>query len=122
MKRLLNHFQAAGAQSVAGRKMIDDILIGREKEINIISTLMYNNKNIIIFGEEGVGKTAVINKVLTDQFNSKKYLYSEKNKTFREALMGLVLSGSNSRGKIEEKNILALKKCSIPYWTKIRNI
>ena len=89
---------------------MDDILIDREKEVRTISALANQRKNIIIFGEEGVGKTAVINKVLADQFNSKQYLYSEESKTFREALMGLVLSGSNSRGKIEEKNILALRK------------
>jgi len=89
---------------------MDDILIDREKEVRIISALANRRKNIIIFGEEGVGKTAVINKVLADQFNAKKYLYSEESKTFREALMGLVLSGSNTRVKVEEKNILALRK------------
>jgi len=89
---------------------MDNILIDREKELRTISSLVTQKKNIIIFGEEGVGKTAVINKILADQFSSKKYLYSEESNTFREVLMGLVLSGSNTRGKIEEKNILALRK------------
>jgi len=97
---------------------MDDILIGREKEVRIISNLANQKKNIIIFGEEGVGKTAVINKVLADQFNSKQYLYSEESKTFREALMGLVLSSSSTRGKIEEENILALKKMLYPMLDK----
>jgi len=93
---------------------MDDILIDREKEVRIISGLTDLKKNIIIFGEDGVGKTAVINKIMVDQFTSKKYLYSEESKTFRDALMGLVLSGSNTRAKIEEKNILALRKMLYP--------
>lgn len=97
---------------------MDDILIDREKEIRIISALASQRKNIIIFGEEGVGKTAVINKVLADQFNAKKYLYSEESKTFREALIGLALFGSNTRVKIEEKNILELRKTVYPILDK----
>jgi GTPase SAR1 family protein len=97
---------------------MDDILIDRERELRIISVLTSQRKNIIIFGEEGVGKTAIINKVLADQFNAKKYLYMEESKTFREALMGLVLSGSNSRVKIEEKNILELRKMVYPLLDK----
>ena len=89
---------------------MSDILIGREKEYAQISALMSQRKNIAILGPEGVGKTAIINKILADQFNSKKYLYSKDSSTFREALTCLVLSGSNTRVKIREKDIVALRK------------
>ena len=97
---------------------MDEMLIDREKEVRIINGLVTQRKNIIIFGEEGVGKTAIINKVLADQFNAKKYLYSEESKTFREALMGLVSSSSNIGKHADEKNILELRKALYPILDK----
>lgn len=85
-------------------------MIGREKEIGLINDLMSKNKNIMLFGEEGVGKTAIIKSVLNEQSN-RRNLYAQENDTLRNTLLGIIASGSKGISKgINALNILALKK------------
>jgi len=93
---------------------MNDVLIGKEKECAAITDLISRRKHIIIFGAEGVGKTAIINKVLSNQNSLKQHLYSQESGTLKEALINLVLSDSDVHGNIDEKNILALKKTLYP--------
>jgi len=75
---------------------------------------MSQKKHIIIFGVEGVGKTAIINKVLSNQNNIEHYLYSQESGTLKEALINLVSSDGGIYGNINEKNLLALRKALYP--------
>jgi GTPase SAR1 family protein len=85
-------------------------MIGREKEIGLINDLMSKNKNIIVFGEEGVGKTVIVQSVLNEQLN-RRNLYVQENETLRNTLLGIIASGSKEISKgIDALNILALKK------------
>lgn len=79
----------------------------REKEINLINRLMDARKNIVIYGDEGVGKTAIIKEIITAK--KLKTLYSGKSSTLKELLANLVISGSENRN-IKSENILGLKK------------
>ena len=65
--------------------MMDNI-IGRENECATISGLINQRKSIIIFGPEGVGKTAIINKVLSG-FSALNKLHSASSKTLKESLL-----------------------------------
>ena len=88
-------------------------MIGREKEISLIIRLMSEKKNIIVFGQEGVGKTSIIREVMNN-VSTNRILYSPQSGTLKEALINLVLSGSSSQENINEKNILALRKTLYP--------
>jgi hypothetical protein len=88
---------------------MSDILIGREKECAVISTLISQRKNIIIFGEEGTGKTAIINKVLSD-FVGLNIFFSAQSKTLKETLFNFILYASGDKKTIQSLNILDLKK------------
>ena len=85
-------------------------MLGREKEIGSINCLMSKNKNIILFGEEGVGKTEIVQSLLSEQSN-RRNLYVQENETLRHTLLGIIASGSKEISKgIDALNILALKK------------
>ena len=79
---------------------------------------MSRKKHIIIFGAEGVGKTVIINKVLSDQNSLKQCLYSQKSGTLKEALLNLISSDRNVHKNINEKNILSLRKMLYPVLDK----
>ncbi|MCM8796703.1 MAG: hypothetical protein NC923_02315 [Candidatus Omnitrophica bacterium] len=83
-------------------------IIGRDKEINLINTLMQQRKNIIVFGEEGVGKSTIIQRILSDK--NENILHVQKNGTLRETLIGIAMAGLQHSSAIENLNILALKK------------
>jgi len=87
---------------------MDDILIGREKECAAISSLVSQRKNIIIFGLEGVGKSAIIKSVLKDR-NIAGLLYSQDSRTLKGTLSNLAVSISGNTKVVQEGNILALK-------------
>jgi hypothetical protein len=83
-------------------------IIGREKEYVMISALIDKRKNIIIFGLEGVGKSAIIKSVLKEQ-NITNLLYSQDSRTLKSSLINLILSVLSNTKVIEELNTLALK-------------
>lgn len=86
--------------------------IGREKEINLINSLMSQNKNIMLFGEEGVGKTAIVQNALNGQ-PGRRHLYVQDNETLRHTLLGIIAGGTQGTNKgVDALNILALKKKS----------
>jgi len=88
---------------------MSDILIGRERECATLSRLINQKKNIIIYGLEGTGKSAVINKVLGDFSNLKKF-YSPSSKTLKEALLNFMLYGFFDKKTIQKADTLILKK------------
>ncbi len=59
------------------------MLFGREKECQFITGLMNGRKNIIIYGEEGTGKSAIIHETVSRR-KAEKLLYSHSSKTLRE--------------------------------------
>jgi len=87
---------------------MNDILVGREKECAAIAAFISQRKNIIIFGAEGTGKSAIIKSVLKDK-NIASLLYSQDSRTFKSALSGLILSVSGNTKSVLESNIAALK-------------
>jgi len=84
-------------------------IIGREKECAMISGLISQRKNIIIFGLEGVGKSVILKSVLKNE-NIVSLLYSQDSKTFKGALSDLIVSALGSTKAVQGLNILALKK------------
>ena len=88
------------------------ILLGREKEITRIRDYMLRKRHLIIFGEKGVGKTAIIKEIINEQ-TMQNILYSPNSHTLKEALVNLVSFGTSScKGakNIAQKNIVYLKK------------
>jgi len=88
---------------------MNDTLIGREKECTAISGLISQRKNIIIFGLEGVGKTAILNKVLSS-LAAVNIFYSPDSKTLKTSLLNLMVYASCDKKSIQVADILALKK------------
>ena len=87
---------------------MNDILIGREKECAAISALISQRKNIIIFGLEGVGKSAVIKSVLKEK-SITSLLYSQDSRTLKGSLSNLILFALGNTKAVQGLNILALK-------------
>jgi integrase/recombinase XerD len=84
------------------------MLIGREQECRLITDLMRQRKNILILGEEGVGKSAILENVMGSGV-VKNSLYSKRSTTLKETLVNMV--GSAVGGKdVQKQNILSLKK------------
>jgi 2-hydroxy-3-keto-5-methylthiopentenyl-1-phosphate phosphatase len=88
---------------------MSDILIGREKECAAISDLINQRKNIIIFGAEGVGKSAIVNRVLSGFVTLNKF-YSPVSKTLKESLLNFMMYDTFDKKTIQKADILALKK------------
>jgi len=88
---------------------MSDILIGREKECAAISGLISQKKSIIIFGPEGVGKTTIINKVLSNLVALNSF-YSPISKTLKESLLNFMEYGASDKKIIQKADILGLKK------------
>jgi len=86
-----------------------DNIIAREKECAIITNFINQRQSIIIFGLEGVGKTAVLNKVLTS-FPGLNKIISQESKTLKESLLNFMASASFGKKIVNKANILALKK------------
>jgi len=84
-------------------------IIGREKECGMISGLIGQRKNIIIFGEEGIGKTTIINKVLSNLVGLNIF-FSAQSKTLKETLLNFMPYASCDKKTIQSLNILDLKK------------
>ena len=88
-----------------------DPVIGRDEEIRkIISVLTRKNKNnVILIGEAGVGKTAILeglaNRIVKDDVP-----VTLKNKTIFELDMGALVAGAKYRGEFEERLKAVLKR------------
>ncbi|MGN6732940.1 MAG: AAA family ATPase, partial [Candidatus Binatia bacterium] len=85
-----------------------DVLIGRDKERRALDDLIRQRKNILILGEEGVGKTALLKDALANS-KIKDILYSQRSTALKETLVNLLRSATD-RKDLTQKNILALKK------------
>ena len=88
-----------------------DPVIGRDDEIRkIIEVLARKNKNnVILLGEPGVGKTAIIEGLAMRIVNNDVPL-SLKDKTIYELDMGALVAGAKYRGEFEERLKAVLNK------------
>ena len=84
--------------------IIDDILVGREKELNlIIETLIRKNKNNpLLVGDAGVGKTAIIEE-LVRRIKKRCVPKMLQNKKIVMLEIGSLVAGTKYRGEFEEK-------------------
>ena len=82
----------------------DDILIGREKELNlIIETLLRKNKNNpLLIGPAGVGKSAIIED-LARRIKNGNVPSKLKDKKIVSLEMSSLVAGTKYRGEFEEK-------------------
>ena len=82
----------------------DDILIGREKELNlIIETLLRKNKNNpLLIGPAGVGKSAIIEE-LARRIKNGNVPSKLKDKKIVSLEMSSLVAGTKYRGEFEEK-------------------
>ena len=82
----------------------DDILVGREKELNlIIETLLRKNKNNpLLIGSAGVGKSAIIEE-LARRINKGNVPNKLKDKKIVSLEMSSLVAGTKYRGEFEEK-------------------
>ena len=89
----------------------DDILVGRDKELNlIIETLIRKNKNNpLLVGDAGVGKTAIVEE-LERRINLKEVPKSLQNKRIIMLEMGSLVAGTKYRGEFEEKLTKVIKE------------
>lgn len=89
----------------------DDILVGRDKELNlIIETLIRKNKNNpLLVGDAGVGKTAIVEE-LVRRINLKEVPKSLQNKRIITLEMGSLVAGTKYRGEFEEKLTKVIKE------------
>lgn len=89
----------------------DDLVIGREKEIdNIIKILLRKNKrNPILIGDAGVGKTAIV-EGLSQRIVSKNVPYKLMNKKIISISIASLVSGTKYRGEFEEKLLKIIKE------------
>jgi hypothetical protein len=88
--------------------MISGLLIGREKECRLIGDLMRQRRNLFILGEEGVGKSAIVENVLAG-CAVKNVLYSKRSTTLKETLVNMVTPSICGKD-LQKKTILSLKK------------
>ena len=88
-----------------------DPVIGRDEEIRrIIQILARKTKNnVILIGEPGVGKTAII-EGLAQRIVRQDVPQSLKNKTIYELDMGALVAGAKYRGEFEERLKAVLNK------------
>ena len=89
----------------------DDLLIGREKEINlIIETLLRKNKNNpLLIGDAGVGKSAIVEE-LARRIKDGNVPNKLKNKKIVSIEMSSLVAGTKYRGEFEERLKAVLKE------------
>lgn len=82
----------------------DDLVIGREKEINeIIETLLRKNKNNpLLIGDAGVGKSAIVEE-LARRIKNKNVPEKLKQAKIVSIEMSNLVAGTKYRGEFEEK-------------------
>jgi hypothetical protein len=84
------------------------VLIGREQECRLLDEWMRQGKNILVIGKEGVGKTAIIDKVMA-ACAVKNVLHSRRSTTLKETMVNMIESARGGKD-LAKKNILSLKK------------
>lgn len=86
-------------------------LIGREKELNEIQDILLkrNKRNVILIGEPGVGKTAIIEE-LAKRINNKEVKKGLENKVIYQLNISDIVAGTKYRGEFEEKLKKIIKK------------
>jgi hypothetical protein len=84
------------------------VLIGREQECRRLADLITQKKNVLILGNEGVGKSAMVEDVIVRGV-VKNILYSKRSTTLKETLVNMVESTLGGKD-LQKKNILSLKK------------
>jgi hypothetical protein len=100
---------APRGKAVLRRVMIGTrVLIGREKELRLLDDLMRQKRNVLILGEEGVGKSVIVENALASGV-VKNILYSKRSTTLKETLVNMVGAAVGSKD-LPQKNILSLKK------------
>lgn len=79
-------------------------IIGRENEIDQVCTILSKKEknNVLIIGEAGVGKSALVEK-LAMLINQDKVVDSLKNKIIYELSLSSLVAGTKYRGEFEEK-------------------
>lgn len=79
-------------------------IIGRENEIDQVCTILSKKEknNVLIIGEAGVGKSALVEK-LAMLINQGKVVDSLKNKIIYELSLSSLVAGTKYRGEFEEK-------------------
>ena len=101
-----------------GRDVVEDVkkgkvdpVIGRDEEIRrIIQVLARKTKNnVVLIGEPGVGKTAII-EGLASRIVKDDVPLTLKNKTIFELDMGALVAGAKYRGEFEERLKAVLNK------------
>lgn len=81
-----------------------DPVIGRDKEINKAIQILSkrNRRNVLIVGDPGVGKTAIV-EGLAHRIFKKEVDISLQNKRVVELNIGSIVSGTKYRGQFEER-------------------
>lgn len=101
-----------------GRDIVEDVkkgkidpVIGRDEEIRkIIQILARKTKNnVVLIGEPGVGKTAIVES-LANRIVKDDVPLTLKNKTIYELDMGALVAGAKFRGEFEERLKAVLNK------------
>ena len=79
-------------------------IIGRENEIEQICTILSKQEknNVLIIGEAGVGKSAIVEK-LAMMINQHQVVDALKNKIIYELSLSSLVAGTKYRGEFEEK-------------------
>ncbi len=85
------------------------MLFGREEECQFITGLMNGRKNIIIYGEEGTGKSAIIHEIMHRR-KGRNVLYSRSSKTLKQSLINPILFHGKGNKNITNMNISMLRK------------
>ncbi|MDD4056853.1 MAG: AAA family ATPase [Bacilli bacterium] len=108
-KELLKKFGRDIVEEVKKGKV--DPVIGRDEEIRrIIQVLARKTKNnVVLIGEPGVGKTAII-EGLASRIVKDDVPLTLKNKTIYELDMGALVAGAKFRGEFEERLKAVLNK------------
>ena len=85
-------------------KKFDEVIVGREKELQLLeqSLLRKNKPNVILVGDGGVGKTAIVEKFVK-KINSSNKTYPFYGYKVYSLNISEIISGSYARGMLESK-------------------
>ena len=118
MERMQDYSQDQDILQKFGRDVVEEVkkgkidpVIGRDEEIRrIIEVLARKTKNnVVLIGEPGVGKTAII-EGLAQRIVKDDVPLTLKNKTIYELDMGALVAGAKFRGEFEERLKAVLNK------------
>ena len=118
MERMQDYSQDQDILQKFGRDVVEEVkkgkvdpVLGRDEEIRrIIEVLARKTKNnVVLIGEPGVGKTAII-EGLAQRIVKDDVPLTLKNKTIYELDMGALVAGAKFRGEFEERLKAVLNK------------